>query len=167
MEEHEDPDPAPAAPGKVAPATENLPPVPEIPSNPPRYGRHRPHPREHVHAILQAYAVWDGSTDEFCEKHKVYRGTLWAWRRQYRKEHGDKNLETSLPPKIAMYSPDESGILQGCDGCNSPGHGRTERPRRQDGGAQGDLEDSHKIQTCAVVGSSLRPLTDVVKYDNI
>lgn len=107
MEEHEDPDPGPAAPRIASPVNDNAGTPPEDPPDRPPRGHRRPFPPEHKHDILQAYAVWKGSTDDFCEKHKVYKGTLWAWRRQYRKLHGDKELETSLPPKIPMYSPDE------------------------------------------------------------
>jgi transposase-like protein len=56
---------------------------------------------------LRAYALWTGSTDDFCKAYKVFKGTLWAWRRTYVKEEHACGRENVLPSKMPVYSPDQ------------------------------------------------------------
>jgi hypothetical protein len=60
---------------------------------------HKPYPIDHRRAILEAYATWKGTTDEFCAVHNVYKGTLWAWRRRM----GPK-AQSAMSSKLLRFS---------------------------------------------------------------
>jgi transposase InsO family protein/transposase-like protein len=114
MEEHDIQNTTPGSPEDPPPDDLNTGPAPKNPPDgPPEgpneapYGRHKPYPAEHRQAILQAYAVWKGGVDEFCSQHKVYKGTLWAWRREFIKLEKAKGQDGTILPKIPAYTPEQ------------------------------------------------------------
>ena len=55
--------------------------------------------------ILDAFAKWEGSQDEFCEKHGVAKVTLWAWRNGSK---GRRSKKTETPSKKqSVYTPEQ------------------------------------------------------------